>query len=77
MPKDVLWRFRAELDDTSQIDMTAHIDVELGTAQNHRLGSWKRSQKIFCFRFVFVLFLMQQYNINKVDWKGKQLKKKS
>lgn len=49
MPKDVLWRFGTELDDTSQIDVTAHVDVELGAAQNHRLGSWKRSEDFFGF----------------------------
>ena len=49
MPKDVLWRFGTELDDTSEIDVTAHVDVELGTAQNHRLGSWKRSEDLIFF----------------------------
>lgn len=49
MPKDVLWRFGTELDDTSQIDVTAHVDVELGAAQNHRLGSWKRSEDFLGF----------------------------
>lgn len=39
MPKDVLWWFGTELDDASQIDVTADIDVKLRTAQNHRLGS--------------------------------------
>ena len=39
VPKDVLWWFGTELDDARQIDVTANIDVELGSAQNHRLGS--------------------------------------
>ena len=39
MPKDVLGRFGTVLDDASQVDVTADVDVELGSAQNHRLGS--------------------------------------
>lgn len=57
MPKDVLWRFGTELDDTSQIDVTAHVDVELGTAQNHRLGSWKRSEDLIFFTTTHTIFL--------------------
>lgn len=39
------------------------------------LGAGSVHRRFFVFVFFFVLFLMQQYNINKVDWKGKQFKK--
>ena len=63
MPKDVLWRFGTELDDTSEIDVTAHVDVELGTAQNHRLGSWKRSEDLIFFTTTHNLVFFTVYPI--------------
>lgn len=42
VPKDVLWRLGAVLHDAGEVDVTADIDVEFRSAQDHCLGSYVR-----------------------------------
>lgn len=42
LPKDVLRWLRTILNDTSQVDMAANVDVKFGSAQNDSFGNCNR-----------------------------------
>lgn len=42
LPKDVLRWLRTILNDTSQVDMAANVDVKFGPAQNDSFGNCNR-----------------------------------